>query len=302
MRLEWLEDIIAVMETGSFTRAAEHRLLTQPAFSRRIRSLEKHLGVELFDRSRKPVQLKKSVIDQRANIQEIVAALHDLRLELKRQDRETHNRIVIASQHAITTSLAPRLVTKLSNSQDISIRLRSANRDECYSLLMTKQADFILIYQSENEQLHSMEGFVDQLNLGQELLIPCCADFELSNILEKLQKGALPVVVYPVDVFLGQVLIQDIYPTLRDLTTIRKTTETALTLAALQLALAGVGVAWLPQSLAAPNISNGRLIDLSEHLPSSKLSIVAIRLSDPENTEKDIVWDVVSSIMDGIYG
>jgi DNA-binding transcriptional LysR family regulator len=34
MRLEWLEDILAVMETGSFIRAAEQRLLTQPAFSR----------------------------------------------------------------------------------------------------------------------------------------------------------------------------------------------------------------------------------------------------------------------------
>ncbi|MCB2102451.1 MAG: LysR family transcriptional regulator, partial [Rhodobacterales bacterium] len=37
MELSWLEDFVALAETGSFSRAAERRNLTQPAFSRRIR-------------------------------------------------------------------------------------------------------------------------------------------------------------------------------------------------------------------------------------------------------------------------
>ena len=56
MRLEWLEDILAVVETGSFIKAAERRCLTQSAFSRRIRMIETHVGAELFDRARKPVE------------------------------------------------------------------------------------------------------------------------------------------------------------------------------------------------------------------------------------------------------
>ncbi len=40
IRLEWLEDILAVAETGSFSEAAERRHLTQSAFSRRIRNIE----------------------------------------------------------------------------------------------------------------------------------------------------------------------------------------------------------------------------------------------------------------------
>ncbi|MGB3147248.1 MAG: LysR family transcriptional regulator, partial [Paracoccaceae bacterium] len=35
MRLEWLEDILAIAETGSFAVAAERRHRTQSAFSRR---------------------------------------------------------------------------------------------------------------------------------------------------------------------------------------------------------------------------------------------------------------------------
>ena len=40
MESKWLEDFISLAETRSFSRAAEARHVTQPAFSRLIRSLE----------------------------------------------------------------------------------------------------------------------------------------------------------------------------------------------------------------------------------------------------------------------
>ena len=56
MNLSWLEDFLALAATGSFSRAAAARHLTQPAFSRRIRALEEWLGAELFDRSAQPAR------------------------------------------------------------------------------------------------------------------------------------------------------------------------------------------------------------------------------------------------------
>jgi LysR family transcriptional regulator, hypochlorite-specific transcription factor HypT len=35
MELKWVEDFLQLAETGSFSRAAELRYVTQPAFSRR---------------------------------------------------------------------------------------------------------------------------------------------------------------------------------------------------------------------------------------------------------------------------
>ena len=55
--LDWLEDFVALADTGSFSRAAEVRHIAQPAFSRHIRSLEEWVGVELCDRSAHPVAL-----------------------------------------------------------------------------------------------------------------------------------------------------------------------------------------------------------------------------------------------------
>jgi hypothetical protein len=38
MQLKWLKDFVALHDYGSFSKAAEARYVTQPAFSRRIRS------------------------------------------------------------------------------------------------------------------------------------------------------------------------------------------------------------------------------------------------------------------------
>lgn len=43
---------LAIIQCGSFSSAAEHLYITQPALSRRIQALEKKVGYKLFERSR----------------------------------------------------------------------------------------------------------------------------------------------------------------------------------------------------------------------------------------------------------
>lgn len=50
MTLVQLKHLIALAESGSFSRSAESMFLTQPALSRSIRALEDELGQPLFDR------------------------------------------------------------------------------------------------------------------------------------------------------------------------------------------------------------------------------------------------------------
>ena len=58
MELRHVRYFIAVAETGSLTEAAEQRLYTsQPSLSRQIRDLETHVGVHLFSRSVRGVEL-----------------------------------------------------------------------------------------------------------------------------------------------------------------------------------------------------------------------------------------------------
>lgn len=57
INIQALRAFQAVAGTGNFTRAAEQCYLSQPAFSRLIASLEKELGVKLFHRSTRRVEL-----------------------------------------------------------------------------------------------------------------------------------------------------------------------------------------------------------------------------------------------------
>ncbi|WP_350453961.1 LysR family transcriptional regulator [Slackia heliotrinireducens] len=57
MRIEEIESFVAVAEELNFSRAAERLFIAQPALTRQIASLEKSLGVKLFDRTTRNVRL-----------------------------------------------------------------------------------------------------------------------------------------------------------------------------------------------------------------------------------------------------
>jgi len=298
MRLEWFSDLLAIMDSDSLNRAAEKRFLSQPAFSRRIRVIEEYIGVELLDRSRKPARLKPQVLEQKPRIQQLVNGIHELIQEFQRSDNDTMNSMVVACQHAITTSIAPGLIKRVSDDIDLNIRLRSANRDECYARLMTRQADIMLVFSAQNEQLSSQEEYLERCDLGNDYLIPVCASSELAGVEKQLEAGEINIVAYPSDVFLGTLMDREVFPILRESILIRKNTETALSLAVLQCALAGIGTAWVPRSLAKIELANGHLSNLSDRLPMVKLNIMAVRLNDSKSPVENQFWEIIRTAGD----
>lgn len=59
MTLTQLSYMIAVAEAGNFTVAAEQVFVTQPTLSMQIQKLEDELGVQIFNRAKKPIRLTK---------------------------------------------------------------------------------------------------------------------------------------------------------------------------------------------------------------------------------------------------
>ncbi|NBH11437.1 LysR family transcriptional regulator, partial [Amycolatopsis sp. SID8362] len=55
--LRQLEYLVTVVDTGSFTRAAEQLHVTQPALSHQMRALERGLGGPLLERLPRAVRL-----------------------------------------------------------------------------------------------------------------------------------------------------------------------------------------------------------------------------------------------------
>lgn len=57
MTITQLKYVLSVAEYQNFTVAAEHSFVTQPTLSMQIQKLEDQLGVKIFNRSKKPIEL-----------------------------------------------------------------------------------------------------------------------------------------------------------------------------------------------------------------------------------------------------
>jgi DNA-binding transcriptional LysR family regulator len=86
MQVKWLEALIALEGTGSFSQAARKRCLSQPALSRQIQSLEKWANVSLVDRNVQPVQLtaagRKLCVHAKCILTMLSAAQRDIKSKI----------------------------------------------------------------------------------------------------------------------------------------------------------------------------------------------------------------------------
>jgi len=71
MTITQLTYVLAVAENQNFTKAAEKCFVTQPTLSMQIQKLEDQLDIQIFDRSKKPIELTeigKKIVTQARNI------------------------------------------------------------------------------------------------------------------------------------------------------------------------------------------------------------------------------------------
>ena len=71
MTITQLYYVLAVAENQNFTKAAEKCFVTQPTLSMQIQKLEDELDVQIFDRSKKPIELTdvgRKIVNQAKNI------------------------------------------------------------------------------------------------------------------------------------------------------------------------------------------------------------------------------------------
>lgn len=71
MTITQLKYVLAVAEHQNFTKAAEKTFVTQPTLSMQIHKLEEELDIQIFDRSKKPIELTsigKKIVTQAGNI------------------------------------------------------------------------------------------------------------------------------------------------------------------------------------------------------------------------------------------
>lgn len=291
MDVKWLEDLQALILTGSFTKAAERRNVTQPAFSRRIQSLEHWFGVSLVDRDQRPFALHQHVLDNKDAVIQCIDLLYELRSRVQAASKG-RKRIVFASQHALTVSVFPELIGFVREGLGImSYRLRIGNKPDCVTRFLSGEADFLLCYEMHDIGTALPAETTTTVELGHEALMPV-AHPALADTLDftGVTGGPIPLVAHPRDSFMGQVLEQEC---LRDLVmrcNVEVVCESAYSAGLKQLVLAGLGMAWLPRSLVAEDIHGGQLRALDDVLKAPRLRIVLHGQRKPHSQEAQAIF------------
>lgn len=141
--LRHLRCFVAVAETGSFTLAAGRLLQTQSSLTSTIQQLEIAVGLKLFDRTTRRVELTQDAIWFKVAADRILRefdnAISDLQAVAKSQ--RGHVRIA-AAPSMMTHVLAPALSAFRAVHPDVSITVNDGGSDKIERAVLSGDVDF----------------------------------------------------------------------------------------------------------------------------------------------------------------
>ncbi len=264
MNLSWLDDFTALTASGNFSRAADERHMTQPAFSRRVRALEEWLGAELFDRSSQPAQLTEVGHWFRQVAQDLQATVARIPGEARAVAEASATTLRFASTHALSFTFMPRWLRSLEAHTTVGpIQLDSDTQQKCEALVLQSKAQFMLSHGHARIRGPLDEAGCPSLIVGKDRLIPVSAPDTHGRPVHRLPPGRKSATVhllsYSAESGLGRILRELKGSSIDRLhAPIFLTAHLASVLRT--MALDGRGLAWLPRLLVGDDIEGGRLV------------------------------------------
>jgi len=142
--LDYLVFFEAVARHGNFTRAAEELNVSQAAVSKRIKSLEVRLGIDLVSRNGRSFTLTQQGQKLAASTSEALDFLNTSMLQIRQTNQ---NKLTLAANIAISQFwLTPRINEYLISSNAVPITLTASDRD---SDLFAQENDVIIYYSTD---------------------------------------------------------------------------------------------------------------------------------------------------------
>ena len=179
MNIQSLEYFIALAKCKNFTSAAVECNISQPAFSRRIKSLEEELGVALTVHNKKTFQLTSAGERLFLHANRLLKEFEDLKGVIQTEHFTTNHNITLAMMSAISMTQLGCFYDKLMDiNNDIFIRILVRNTYDGLDLLKKQQADLFITYASDLWSPSVDKNVCRYAKIGEEKVIPvCCSDY-----------------------------------------------------------------------------------------------------------------------------
>lgn len=263
MEAKWLEDFVALADTRSFSRAAELRHITQPAFSRRIQALEAWVGTDLVDRAVYPTRLTPAGETFRAEAIDMLARLDETRALLRGMRPALRQVIDFAVPHTLSFTFFPRWLSELQAGAGVptfTTRLQAFNVHDAAMSLVQGGSDLAMVYHHARLPVQLDPRHYDMLTLGTEAVHPYARRLPDGSPEFCLDGAARPTpyLGYAPNAYLGR-LTEMILSASQPRPRLDQIYETDMAEALKVMVLAGHGVAFLPESTVTREVEEGRL-------------------------------------------
>jgi len=251
MESKWLEDFISLAETHSFSRSAELRHVTQPAFSRRIQSLESWLGSDLIDRTSYPTRLTAAGEVFYEQAVEMLGQINNTRSMLRGKRPAAQSTVDFAVPHTLSLTYMPKWLSSLeSGFGPLNTRLIALNVHDAVMTLVEGGCDLLLCYHHPRQPVQLDSSRYDMLTMGRESVRPysrCDRSGQPDYVFPGSAKAPLPFLSYTPNAYLGRMVELILGDAKRSLH-LEKHYETDMSESLKMMALEGHGVAFLPES------------------------------------------------------
>jgi LysR family transcriptional regulator, hypochlorite-specific transcription factor HypT len=302
LELKWLEDFLAVASSGNFSRAAEARNVTQPAFSRRLKALEMWIGVPLLDRSSYPITLTPAGEKLRPVAERVVRDLRASRDEARASSTVSLSMLKFAMPHSLAVDFFPMWWQTVNQAKaKVAAKVVADNLHDCVELLLQGGCQFLLCYRNDAVSNPVMSSDFSGIAIDSDALIAVSAPGIAGKPHHELVAGnstSVPFLNYAPDAFLGKVTasLLSVAPNQFNLALCY---ESAFAEAVRAQTLAGAGAAWLPKKLIAADLNEGRLVSAGSNLPEAPLAIWLYRAIEKSAPNVESIWTAAKTLVSG---
>jgi DNA-binding transcriptional LysR family regulator len=145
-----LEAVLALVEYGSFIAAAAYLRLSQPALTRIVKRLEASLGVRLFERSTRRVQVTTAGREFAAVAERMLADLGITVRSVREVAQERRGLVVLSSVMSVAGANLPRLIAAYrADRPGVEIHVRESVHGSVLEDVRSGVADFGIGYVDE---------------------------------------------------------------------------------------------------------------------------------------------------------
>lgn len=131
MDVRLLRYFVTVVEEGSITRAAKRLNMSQPPLSKQMRQLEEEMGVILFIRGKKNIQLTEAGSFFKTRAEEIIYSVDTLERQIREYKDGNKGRIIIGAVEAVATNYLPQILNAFRKKyEDVTYEIWSGSTDD----------------------------------------------------------------------------------------------------------------------------------------------------------------------------